>query len=106
MNGLALLMLLDSCPSPNNWILHKALAGYRADPSGFVQSVPELTTQERTALELGDSWALRCAKRFRCWKLRHCRCPGGWCVMALLCKALSNLSEKNLGIGYDQNYNL
>ena len=30
-------------------------------PSGFVQSVPELTTQERTALESGDSWALRCA---------------------------------------------
>ncbi len=32
-------------------------------PSDFVQSVPELTTQERTALESGDSWALRCAMK-------------------------------------------
>ena len=41
----------------------KALAKYKADPRGFVQSVPELTTQERAALESGDSWALRCAMR-------------------------------------------
>jgi len=41
----------------------KALAKYKTDPHGFVQSVPELTTQERAALESGDSWALRCAMR-------------------------------------------
>jgi len=39
----------------------KALAKYKTDPHGFVQSVPELTTQERAALE--SAWALRCAMR-------------------------------------------
>lgn len=41
----------------------KALAKYKADQSAFAQSVPGLSAQERTALESGNSWALRCAMR-------------------------------------------
>ncbi|THU83556.1 tetrapyrrole methylase [Dendrothele bispora CBS 962.96] len=41
----------------------KALAEYKADHRAFAQSVPDLTPQERAALELGDSWAIRCAMK-------------------------------------------
>nr|6QZY_A Chain A, Peptide N-methyltransferase [Omphalotus olearius] len=41
----------------------KALADYKADHRAFAQSVPDLTPQERAALELGDSWAIRCAMK-------------------------------------------
>lgn len=41
----------------------KALAEYKADHRAFAQSVPDLTANERTALEIGDSWAFRCAMK-------------------------------------------
>lgn len=41
----------------------KVLAKYKADPSRFAHSVPDLTSQEREALEVGDYWGLRCAMK-------------------------------------------
>lgn len=41
----------------------KALARYKADPSAFAQSAPDLSPQERAALEVGNMWAIRCAMK-------------------------------------------
>jgi hypothetical protein len=41
----------------------KTLMKYKADQSAFAQSVPGLSSQERSALEIGDMWALRCAMK-------------------------------------------
>ncbi|KAJ3720530.1 tetrapyrrole methylase [Lentinula raphanica] len=41
----------------------QALEEYKADHRAFAQSIPDLTTHERIALEMGDSWAFRCAMK-------------------------------------------